>query len=296
MSGTEMKMGSIAIALIAEYGEFWPSAISLIGSSWTNENPASDIQRPSRGRSPISPMPQLPPDGIEKSGTSRPACRPWKKSRGIETILYQPGAAAEDAGLGQQTHHEKRFVREIEEVPRMHHDSVAVEQIQHERLLRTRCRHADDGGPACPGRQDLRPGGTPDRRAQDRVVGAQAVEDLPADGRPFFEQRRRCNLDRSGHRKIRVTDQLEAIDRLADEIVGPVECDPPELHLRQADALRKPAKPADQARRARQRACLDQLVAWRAEGIVAEDVVNDQGGAAARAAGHQLMRVRIIQD
>ena len=79
MSGTaagEMKIGSIAIALIAEYGEFCPSAISLIGSSCTNEKPASAIQAPSRGRSPISPMPQLSRDGSEKSGTSRPAWRP----------------------------------------------------------------------------------------------------------------------------------------------------------------------------------------------------------------------------
>jgi hypothetical protein len=32
-SVTRMKIGSIAIALIAEYGDCWPEAISLIGSS-----------------------------------------------------------------------------------------------------------------------------------------------------------------------------------------------------------------------------------------------------------------------
>jgi len=68
-----MKTGSIAMAVSAEYGEFCPTAISLIGSSWMNENPACDIQRSSFGRSPISPMPQLSRDVSEKSGTSRPA-------------------------------------------------------------------------------------------------------------------------------------------------------------------------------------------------------------------------------
>jgi hypothetical protein len=71
-----MKIGSIAIALSAEYGELWPPAISLSGSSCTKANPALDTQSPSAGRSASSPIPQLRRDGIEKSGTSSPAYRP----------------------------------------------------------------------------------------------------------------------------------------------------------------------------------------------------------------------------
>jgi hypothetical protein len=76
ISGTTdgaMKIGSIAIALSAEYGEFCPPAISFSGSSCTNEKPASAIHSLSVGRSHSSPMPQLRRDGIEKSGTSIPA-------------------------------------------------------------------------------------------------------------------------------------------------------------------------------------------------------------------------------
>ena len=40
-----MKIGSIAIALSAEYGEFCPSAISLTGSSCTKSSPAAVSQR-----------------------------------------------------------------------------------------------------------------------------------------------------------------------------------------------------------------------------------------------------------
>src|SRR5262245_11225051 len=114
-----MKIGSIAIALSAEYGEFCPPAISLSGSSCTNANPASDIHEPSVGRSVSSPMPQLRREGIETSGTSRPAYRSWKKSRGIDAIQDALHAAREGLGLLQQADHEERLVREVEEVARV---------------------------------------------------------------------------------------------------------------------------------------------------------------------------------
>ena len=75
-SRSAMNTGSMAIALRAEYGEFCPSSISLTGSSWTRSSPAADSQRANSGRSAISPTPQLARDGMEKSGTSTPACRP----------------------------------------------------------------------------------------------------------------------------------------------------------------------------------------------------------------------------
>ena len=57
----------------AEYGEFCPSAISLTGRSRTKSNPAPSSQVAKRTRSGISPIPQLPLEGIEKSGTNTPA-------------------------------------------------------------------------------------------------------------------------------------------------------------------------------------------------------------------------------
>ena len=54
-----MKIGSIAIALIAEYGDCWPGAISLSGSSCRTRRPAPASQAVSGARSPMSPMPQL---------------------------------------------------------------------------------------------------------------------------------------------------------------------------------------------------------------------------------------------
>ena len=71
-----MKTGSIAIALSAEYGEFCPSSISFTGSSCTKSRPACSSHRANRGRSGISPTPQLARDGIENNGTSTPAWRP----------------------------------------------------------------------------------------------------------------------------------------------------------------------------------------------------------------------------
>src|SRR6476659_1293128 len=71
-----MKMGSIAIALVAEYGDVWPAAISLMGNSCTNPRPASRAQAANGMRSRISPIPQLRDEGIENSGSSSPAVRP----------------------------------------------------------------------------------------------------------------------------------------------------------------------------------------------------------------------------
>ena len=130
-----MKIGSIAIALSAEYGEFCPSAISFSGRSWTKSNPAADIHWPSRTTSGISPIPQLSRDGIENSGTRTPACRPWKKSRAIDTLQKALHAGRKRRWLGQQADHQVGLAREVEEEPRMHDDIVALEQLQDERFF-----------------------------------------------------------------------------------------------------------------------------------------------------------------
>src|SRR4030095_14782952 len=98
----------------AEYGEFCPSAISLSGSICRKLSPASRIQHPRRTMSGISPLPQLSRGGIEKSGTSNPACRPVKKSRFMQALQNQPDSPGEYVRLGQQADHEKGFVREID--------------------------------------------------------------------------------------------------------------------------------------------------------------------------------------
>src|SRR5687768_3152737 len=167
-----MKMGSIAIAVIAEYGEFWPSAISLIGSSCTNENPASAIHRPSSGRSPISPIPQLSRDGIENSGTSRPAWRPWKKSRAIESLLHQARAAREHIRLGQEADDDEGLVRKVEEVPGMDDHAVAFEQFEDQRVFGPRRRDPEDGRPAAGRRQHGCRARVRETLAQRRIIAA----------------------------------------------------------------------------------------------------------------------------
>ena len=47
----------------------------MIGSNWSRRCPASASHAVMRSRSPISPIPQLRVDGIEKSGTRIPARR-----------------------------------------------------------------------------------------------------------------------------------------------------------------------------------------------------------------------------
>src|SRR5262245_23400735 len=70
-----MKMGSMAIALIAEYGDCWAGAISLIGSSCSTRWPADASQAVVASKSPMSPMPQLVVREHEKSGIRMPERR-----------------------------------------------------------------------------------------------------------------------------------------------------------------------------------------------------------------------------
>ena len=140
-SGTSlgaMKIGSIAIALIAEYGEFWPSAISLTGSNCTMSSDAASSQRANRGRSGISPMPQLAREGIEKSGTMTPACRPDPKRSGIRPLQDPQHALAQDRRFRQQADDEVSLLREIEEEPGVHHHAVPLQQVNDQLLFGSR--------------------------------------------------------------------------------------------------------------------------------------------------------------
>ncbi|MBP1635859.1 MAG: hypothetical protein H6Q10_2433 [Acidobacteria bacterium] len=82
-----MNSGSIAIADIAEYGEVWPTATSLIGSSCSRSWPAATSHLAKRGMSGISPTPQLAREGIEKSGTTTP---PWRPASGKGCVTGAP--------------------------------------------------------------------------------------------------------------------------------------------------------------------------------------------------------------
>ena len=82
------------MALSAEYGDCWPGAISLIGSSWRMRWPAPASQRVSGARSPMSPMPQLVEDGHENSGISRPA---WRRAAGHSWLATGAIEAPQDA-------------------------------------------------------------------------------------------------------------------------------------------------------------------------------------------------------
>src|SRR5579862_8926596 len=118
MSGTQMKIGSMAMELMAEYGDDCPGAISLRGSSCKMRWPADASHAVNGARSPMSPMPQLLVDGNENSGMARPA------RRARRLVMGEPGASktpqdAVDAGGkrlrgDQQTDNQERFPRKIE--------------------------------------------------------------------------------------------------------------------------------------------------------------------------------------
>src|SRR5690606_19534792 len=68
-------MGSVPIALSAEYGELWPVAMSSTGSTCSARMPAACSHGANSARSAMSPMPQLRDEAIEKSGSRMPARR-----------------------------------------------------------------------------------------------------------------------------------------------------------------------------------------------------------------------------
>src|SRR5262245_956872 len=114
----------MAIALIAEYGDCWPGAISLIGRSCTTRCPASASQAVSASRSPMSPMPQLVVRGHENSGIRMPDRRPRRlsvmhASRRLEMTQDAIESFGEDIWRRQQADDEVRLSREVEEEPGM---------------------------------------------------------------------------------------------------------------------------------------------------------------------------------
>src|SRR4029077_12017548 len=71
-----MKIRSMAIALMAEYGDCWPGAISLMGRSCITRCPAAASQAVVGSRSLMWQKPQPVARGHENSGVSMPDRRP----------------------------------------------------------------------------------------------------------------------------------------------------------------------------------------------------------------------------
>src|SRR6185312_3712634 len=139
----------MAIALMAEYGEFWPSAISLTGNSWTKSQPALSSHEANLARSGISPIPQLPREGIEKSGTSTPAWRvSAKPGSDMGDFHHASNALSEDIRFRQQADDEKGFVSEVEEEPWVHNHACRLEQVDCQILFRAGRGHAQNRRPA----------------------------------------------------------------------------------------------------------------------------------------------------
>src|SRR5918993_3030072 len=128
-------MGSIAMALSAEYGEVWLSPISLTGSSCTTERPASCSHRANTGRSAISPMPQLAAEGIENNGTSAPARRPLRRDSAMHAVQHTAHAVGELAGRRQEAHDDKRLMREVEKIAGMHQHAIFLQQLHRQVFL-----------------------------------------------------------------------------------------------------------------------------------------------------------------
>src|SRR5687768_16297814 len=91
--------------------------------------PAAATHRANRGRSGLSPIPQLRRDGIEKSVTISPARRP-RTTLSIDPLNQPSYSLAERPRLRQQAAYEKRLVREVEEEARVHNHAVLREQLE----------------------------------------------------------------------------------------------------------------------------------------------------------------------
>src|SRR3954464_6972428 len=242
----------MAIALIAEYGEFWPSAISLTGSKRVKSSPQRSSQAANRVRSGISPIPQLARDGIENSGTSAPAWRaPTKFPSGMRQLHHPPNAFGEDRRGRQQADDQKRLVWEVDEKSWMYDDAGTFEELDCDFFFAAGRWDTQHRGPSGIDRQNLYRSIVPRDVAQLALVRTNAVEDLSAYRRSRRKKRWNRVLDGSGYRQVCVANQLQPVECLPHDRFGPVHNDPSKLHLRKASGLREAAQPKGQAIAAR---------------------------------------------
>src|SRR5881628_4198445 len=234
-----MNCGSIAMALSAEYGEVSPGGISLIGSSCRRCCPADSSHRVIGSMSPISPMPQLRDDGIENSGTRIPARREPDRACGIRALVgREPQHAArrvgKRSGWEEQTHHYVGLPRKVEEIPWMHEDAFAFEQLQHQLLLRAVGRHPHHSVPPSLAREHLARTEWSSDLSKRVEVQTQECFSLFPHRAAARQQLAGSDLDGRRHRQIAVCDQFERVQRLVALRGGATNDDPPELELRQA--------------------------------------------------------------
>src|SRR5262245_15919559 len=139
----------MAIALIAEYGEFWPSAISFTGNSRTKSQPARSSHEAKLARSGISPMAQLPRDGIENSGTSTPV---WRASAKPVSDMcgfhHSSNTLGENIRFREQADNEKGLVSEVKKEPGVYDNARRFEQGDRQILFRPGRWHTEDRRPA----------------------------------------------------------------------------------------------------------------------------------------------------
>ena len=162
-----MKIGSIAIVEIAEYGEVCPAASCRAAAPSAGSQPACRSHGQQGSRSPISPMPQL-------------SARPHRKQRNVHarvasTHVSSPSRrpmrarpSSNTSRRRQQTQHEIRFAIEIEEVAGMHQHFASS----------SRRRTSD---------------------SSDRIAGTRRTADQPPSGIVSAHRRMRCapGLERS---------------------------------------------------------------------------------------------------
>ena len=176
----------MAIAVSAEYGEVWPTAISLIGSSCSRSWCAS---RSHAGQErDVADLADAPAARATASRTAARAGRRGGRASATSAIhqardstrLEEPRRSLAERGrLGEQAHDEVRLAWEVEEVAGVHEHPVPLEQLERPAVPR-------DGWPARgrPRTSRLRRAGPSTRARPPRVRAAR--QDCR---RPLVDQR-----------------------------------------------------------------------------------------------------------
>ena len=249
-----MKIGSIAIALIAEYGEFCPSAISLIGSSCTNEKPGAGHP------------------GAEPRQIADLADAPALARRQREQRHEQPGVAAvkeitrhrddpapartpraNDAGSGSRLTTRNASCGKSKKYPgcttTASRSSSSMTSASSERVDGT--RSTADHPPS--GREHRRAAGARHDRAPARRRSPRTRSRICVANGSALARAARAPPPGRGSTPSRYVSQISSSrsSASATSSAGPSSGDPSELHLRQPDALRQAAQAEQQARRRR---------------------------------------------
>ena len=250
-----MKIGSIAIALIAEYGDCWPGAISLSGSSCRTAQP--------RGRQPALD------DGNVADVADAPASRRGAREQRHEqtrlrrravsrcSVMLRASRCNQSAARVGRRQRSKSSGGSSRLTTRNDSRGKSKKNPGMRRARRrpragasTRSssgcdrRHLQHRVPAAVGAQHASTTASPRRGvAERRVVRRTRARNLPRGRRHRSQQLGRRDL----HRRRRPTDRCRRRSRAARAPAdtsgsGPPTADPAKLHLRQTDRLRQAAE------------------------------------------------------